>query len=438
MNRGMCRRLVTLSGNSCSRGVLAAVFACALALLVGCAVREPADPDRLTNRSMSAAELSALAWPSRDLDAVDRRIWMQPGMRHLYLAGLDDLQGDVRPYIWSGKVEVLCRKLAGLGVLCEVQRQDKIKEWFDPRTFVFYSSTTPVMHADRSKGPPPPGMHDLDGTPMDGMVYRWRPDLLDVKADRGIAIVLRPISGTTYIRPVINELRQRGWVVVETSLGFGIAGVGERRDAANDDDLRRFGIEIAKLADERLSESAFGSEAMLSVMREERPELVGKPVVVLGFSAGAIGAPTVAARLGSQVQAIVLVGGGVNISRIANTSELSDFGLGVRLRGQPLRGEALDTLSSSYLQQSKLDGFHTAPLLKGVPALVLHAEDDTIVPAPLGELLYQRLGHPERWTFGGGHELLFLQLGAFSGPITNWIDRTLSDNTPQNRPDVGN
>lgn len=394
-----------------------------LGMVTGCAVREPADPDRLTTAALTDEQSAALPWPARDRDAVDRRVWMQPGARSLYLAGLDDLQGDVRPYIWSGKVEVLCRKLAGLGVLCEVERKDKIKEWYDPRTFVFYSSSTPVMHADRSKGPPAPSMHDLDGTPMDGIVYRWRPDPSNVSATRGIVVAMRPISGSTYIRPVINELRHRGWVVIETSLGFGIAGVGERRDAAHEDDLRRFGTEIAKLADDRLSESAFGCEAMIGLIREDRPELIDKPVVVIGFSAGAIGAPTVAARLGDQVAALVLVGGGVNIAQITSTSELSNFGLGVRFRGQPLRGEMLDVFSESYLAASKLDGHHTAELLRGTPALMLHAEDDTIVPAPQGETLHERLGRPERWTFGGGHELLFLQLGAFSGAIADWIER---------------
>lgn len=405
-------------------------FFCLIAGLVlvlsglgGCAVREPADPDRLIGQALTDEQTAALPWPSRDPSAVDRRVWMRPGPRHLYLAGLDDLQGDVRPYIWSGKVEVLCRKLAGLGVLCEVQRTDKIKEWYDPRTFVFYSSATPVMHADRSKGPPAPSMHDLDGTPMDGIIYRWRPDPTNVPATRGIVVAMRPISGSTYIRPVINELRHRGWVVIETSLGFGIAGVGERRDAANEDDLRRFGTEIAKLADERLSESAFGCEAMIGLIRDERPELREKPVVVIGFSAGAIGAPTVAARLGDQVASIVLVGGGVDIASITSTSTLSDFGLGVRFKGQRLGRGELDVLSESYLAESKLDGYHTAPLLRSTPALVLHAEEDAIVPAELGEALHRQLGRPERWLFGGGHELLFLQLGAFSGAIADWIER---------------
>ncbi len=392
----------------------------------GCAIREPADPGRLALGATSDRAMADIQWPPRDQSAANERVSMHPGRRHMYLAGLDDLQGDVRPYIWSGRVEVLCRQLAGLGVLCEVRRLDKIREWFDPRTFVFYSSATPVIFADRSKGPPPPSMHELDGTPMDGIVYRWRPDLPNVRADRGVVIAMRPLSGSGYMRPVVDELRSRGWVVVETSLGFGLAGVGEKRDAQSIDDVRRFGRELAQIADERLSEAAFAAEAMLAFMREERSQLRDKPVVVLGFSAGAIGAPTVAARLGEQVRSIVLVGGGANIVRIASTSELSNFGLGVRSQGQPVRGEMLDALSDSYIAASKLDAFHTAPLLKGVPALILHAEDDDIVPADTGETLYRQLGRPERWLFRGGHELLFVQLGAFSGRIADWIDREVA------------
>jgi pimeloyl-ACP methyl ester carboxylesterase len=397
----------------------------AVSTVGGCATRQAADPAR--DIATHAEPATKFEWPQRDLKALDHHIAMAPGKHRLYVAGLDDLRGKVRPFIWSGDVEVLCRRPEGMGVLCEVRRLDSERAWYDPRVFMFYSSQTPVMRADKTMANLPQGLADLDGTPMDGVIYRLRPNLPGKTASRGIVVALRPLSGATYIRPVLNELRDRGWVVIESSMGFGIAGVGDERDARSDADLDRFGSTLGDLANERLSEEAYGCEAMIRMLREERPELADKPVVVAGFSAGAIGAPTVAARLGEQVRGVVLVGGGVNIARIAQTSTLSDFGLGVTYQGQKLTGEHLDRLSDAYLRAATLDSYHTATSLRRTPALMLQAADDDIVPVEAGHTLYEQMGRPERWVFGGGHELLFLELGFFDTKIADWIDGHVRD-----------
>jgi pimeloyl-ACP methyl ester carboxylesterase len=163
---------------------------------------------------------------------------------------------------------------------------------------------------------------------------------------------------------------------------------------------------------------------MLEMVRQDRPELRDKPVVVCGFSAGAIGAPAVAARLGDQVRGVVLVGGGVNILKIAQTSALSDFGLGVKFQGTRVKGRQLDVLSDAYLKASQLDGANTARLLRRTPALVLHATKDDIVPSGSGQELYEALGRPERWTFDLGHEMLFLTLGAYDSRLARWVQDT--------------
>ncbi len=390
------------------------------ALLSACATRQAPDPSRDLAAATSPSD--QITWPTRDANAVDQRIWMRPGKQRLYVAGLDDLRGHVRPYIWSGDVQVLDRRHAGLGLLCEVQRADQPREWYDPRVFMFYTSQTPVMCADRTPGPPSPAYEEIDGTPMDGVIFRLRPDPRGVKAERGIVLALRPLSGATYTRSTINELRDRGWIVIESSLGFGVAGVGDQRDAKTDADLDRFGTRIGELLNERLSEWSYGCEAMVQMVRRERPNLIDKPVLVVGFSAGAIGAPTVAARLGEQVKGVVLVGGGVDVSRIAQTSALSDFGLGVSYNGQRVTGDKLNRLSTAYLKAATLDSFHTAPTLRHTPALMLQALADDIVPVQTGQTLYERMGKPERWLFDGGHEMLFLQLGWFDTKIADWVD----------------
>ncbi len=408
--------------------IAAALFALA-AGSCGCAVRQAADPLRAS--AVHCETPASFVWPERDTAEVESRIAMQPGKHRLYVAGLDDLRGKVRPYIWSGEVEVLCRRPSGRGLLCEVRRVDSEPAWYDPRVFMFYTSQTPVMRADRTLTTLPPGLRELDGTPMDGVIYRLRPESRGVPGTRGIVVALRPLSGSTYIRPVIAELRDRGWTVIESSLGFGLSGVGDERDAKNDQDLENYGRHIGQIANERLSEWAYGCEAMVDMVRRERPALEDKPVVVVGFSAGAIGAPTVAARLAEQcgggggvggVAGVVLVGGGVNIARIAQTSSLSDFGFGVTFQGKKLTGEKLDRFSDAYLEAATLDSYHTAAALRRTPALILQADADDIVPVEAGHALYEQLGCPERWVFGGGHELLFLELGFFDNQIADWID----------------
>lgn len=403
-----------------------------LAVQQGCAVRQPPDPDRLAEGIIAQADTSlpSIEWPSRDPHAAERRIWMQPGRQRLYMSGLQELRGDVRPYVWSGEVQVLGRRPAGLGILCEVRRLDIEPAWYDPRVFLFYSSETSVMTADRRLGPPAPPMDQLDGTPMDGPIYRWRPELPGAAPTRGIAFVLRPLSGGNFIRSSVIELRNRGWLVIETGLNFGIAGIGDKRDAASTEDLERFGRQIARLADDQLSEWTYGCEAMLEFVQSERPELKNKPVIVVGYSAGAIGAPTVAARLRNRVHALVLVGGGVDVLRIASTSSLSNFGLGVKFNGEPVRGESLEILSRAYLNASRMDSYHTAQHLRSIPTLMLHAADDDIVPAGTGQLLYERLGRPERWVLNMGHELLFLAMSAYSSSINDWLDRSLATQSP--------
>ncbi len=409
-----------------ARTLVAAAMVPLAALAGGCAVRQAADPSR--HAAVECDAPASFVWPERDVAGIDSRIAMQPGKHRLYVAGLDDLRGKVRPYIWSGDVDVLCRRPSGQGLLCEVRRVDAEPAWYDPRVFMFYSSQTPVMRADRTMTELPPGLRELDGTPMDGVIYRLRPESRGAPATRGIVVALRPLSGSTYIRPVINELRDRGWTVIESSLGFGLNGVGDERDAQNDQDLEKYGRRIGEIANDRLSEWAYGCEAMVDMVREERPGLRGKPVVVVGFSAGAIGAPTVAARLEEQlgerggVGGVVLVGGGVNIARIAQTSSLSDFGFGVTFQGKKLTGEKLERFSDSYLKAATLDSYHTAAALRRMPALMLQADADDIVPVETGRTLYEQLGKPERWTFSGGHELLFLELGFFDTKIADWID----------------
>lgn len=392
----------------------------ALLLLGGCAVHEPADPQRMTREA--AASAAPLVWPARDVDRADSAIGMTPGVRKAYVAGMEMADGKVKPYVWSVPVRVLSRERGGQGILCRVQRMDREIEPTDPRVYLFYSSGTPVASGDRSQGPPPPPGSEVDKTPLDSVVVRVHPQ--PPGKPRGVVVALRPISGSAYTKSTINQLRQGGWAVIEAGLSFGAEGIGDVREASCDEDLDAIGGKLAGLIDARLAETAYGVEAVLELVRMQRPELANAPVVVVGFSAGALGAPTVAARLGEKVKAAVLVGGGVDMLRISQTSALSDFGLVIRSHGDKLTPAQIDRVSAAYLHASKLDPYHSAPLLADKPVLMLHASQDDIVPT--GDALHERLGRPERWVFDIGHELLFWRLSAYDTDIAAWIDRAMT------------
>lgn len=427
--------------HAATRTALTAALTAHISLVVaGCALREAADPSRASASGVVSARTSAAApqesgaaataseqttqieWPTRDPEEADRKIWMQPGVQQVFVSGIEPLGRRVQTYVWSAPVRVATREKAGVGLVCEIERLDRDRFSKDPRGFMFFSSATPVTIADRSQGPPPPSMWSMDHTPMDGIIYRMYPPLPGVRL-HGIVVSLRPLSGATYVRSVLNELRARGWLVLESSVSFGLEGVGNVRTARGDEDLDAIAREIAALVDRRMAEVAYGAEAMLEIAQREYPELRGAPVAVVGFSAGAIGSPTTVARLGDRVKAAVLVGGGVDVMRISQTSVLSDFGLSIEINGKAPDDEQIERLSRAYLAASKLDPYHTAPAMRGMPVLMLHAADDRIVPANTGKRLYELTGRPERWTFQLGHELLFWRLSAYDSEIADWVDR---------------
>lgn len=69
-----------------------------------------------------------------------------------------------------------------------------------------------------------------------------------------------------------------------------------------------------------------------------------------------------------------------------------------------------------------MDPYHTAAAIPADRVLVIQASSDRIVPTPTGDRLWERLGRPERWTFQGGHTLLFWRLDGYATDIAAWID----------------
>lgn len=197
--------------------------------------------------------------------------------------------------------------------------------------------------------------------------------------------------------------------------------------ACGDEALPGVAKDIAARIDQALAGNAYAVEMLLDYIDTQRPELAGLPVVMIGFSAGALTTPTAAARVRDRIDAVVLIGGGANLFELSQDSVFTDGGVTVRCGEDKLRKEQIDRLSDLYLGASKLDPYHTAPLLRALPVLQVHARSDDWVPARGGELLWNRLGKPDRLDISAGHQLLFYLLPGKAKFIADWVDQAVTD-----------
>lgn len=183
------------------------------------------------------------------------------------------------------------------------------------------------------------------------------------------------------------------------------------------------GRAIAAASDDAFAENAYAAEAVLDYLREHRPDLPTEPVVIVGFSAGALAAPAVAARLGERVRGLVLIGGGADVMTIARTTKLPSVSLGLRCDDQPVNDELFEAARDSYRRHSRLDPYVLAPTLAETPVLMVHAHNDVTVPAETGNVLWDRLGRPCRLDFLLDHYALFYFMPEQAPRVAKWLDR---------------
>ena len=315
---------------------------------------------------------------------------------------------------------------------------------------------------------------------------------------RGVILHLWALGSNPYERDVVAEFRKRGWVVIDIDPDDGIdpdidesvvSRVLELEDLKAAEaklvrpfDMRRPFTEqmavrgqdphqkevdrltaesmrlrnpplllrtpadieplaqmLASEIDLTLGRNALATEAILDALHTLYPATRTVPTVVVGFSAGALSAPAVVAKMRDKVSAAVLIGGAANLVEVGARSTFYDGGITLETRplkpGEPTSNrdrpnrpsrELVRQLGSRYLELSKLDPYHTAAALRGMPVLQVHAIWDTWVPADLGELLEDRLGRPDQLWHTGGHGMLFYFLPSQAGWISEWIERAVA------------
>jgi alpha-beta hydrolase superfamily lysophospholipase len=139
--------------------------------------------------------------------------------------------------------------------------------------------------------------------------------------------------------------------------------------------------------------------------------------------------PTIVALQPDRYAAVIMVGGGADFWLMNQRSNYRDLIRAVKETwvGEKPSAEVLAKLDEFYLRHAALDSYHTAASLKGKPVLIIQGTSDRAVPAPLGNLLWERLGKPERWLEeGAGHEALFMNLPRDYYPrMMHWIDQSV-------------
>lgn len=407
----------------------ALLLAMLVSLLVGCAVRTPASAVRFAPAASEEAAAHPVPWrtyrSAELLAAIDAaRITRAPGRSHPGACTFNDsamrlLRTD-HPFILRG-----------------MYGQAAVFESFivrEPNRGHYRVMLTSLDEADLIEAT----LKDEPGDVEDDHVFRFAvdlelpassraaseagPDAAAPPSPRGVAIHLVSLGNTDYERAALDELRDRGWAILRFLPDpFTLRVLAVDREAPDDPDRMQVvaADDLARQVDDQHAALAEAVSAMLAYLDDARPEAASDRIAVVGFSLGALAGPAVAHRLEDEVDALVLVGGGADVSTILIKGSLTRFDRAVR--GDVRR--TLLELPPKYRRATRLDGYNIGPLIRRIPTLMLQASFDAVIPGSTGDLLYERLGRPERWSYPLGHFGLFWWLPNEAKEMADWIEQ---------------
>lgn len=248
------------------------------------------------------------------------------------------------------------------------------------------------------------------------------------RPSRGIALVMPGIFGTPEgsLESLVASLRRDGWHVLRMLAQpsrFTQAVAWTIDPAASDAEIDALGKEIAGTLTNRAAECAYAVEGAFRYVHMLHPELAEMPRIAIGFSGGAISLPTVVAKEPAKYKAAVLVGGACHYWLTNAHSTYADMIRAIRVEwtAQPTL-EQRRRVAEAYLRHAPLDAFHTAAALRGTPTLVIQANADSAVASVLGDVLWERLGKPDRWIRPGEHLPLFISLIKDLPALNDWLN----------------
>ena len=193
-------------------------------------------------------------------------------------------------------------------------------------------------------------------------------------------------------------------------------------------DPTELGRVIARAIDDGIAENAYAAEAGVRYLIETHGRDAIGPIAVLGYSAGSLSSPGVAARLrggGIDLAAMILIGSGADLLDVSRRSELGGTTLSLRgPDGFEPTAEQVERVRDAYRDRVELDPYTLGPALADIPTLLMIASDDRLVPN--GDLLDERLGYPDRIRYFGGHGGLFYFLPQQTPRMIRWLDEAVS------------
>jgi hypothetical protein len=256
---------------------------------------------------------------------------------------------------------------------------------------------------------------------------RGRPSGAADPAPTAVVLIMPGLYGTPepIIDAMILKFRQRGWGVLrmlaQPSRFLELVTFDLRHDSM-DADARG----VAEVFNDRAAECAYAVQGAWDYLESQRPEIKPLPKAALGISGGAMTLPTVVARDADRYAACVLIGGGADFLLIAQRSAYKLDAASVRLVVPAAEDGVPEfdwrVFDRAYLAHAPLDSFHTAKALHGKQVLMIHGAQDLAVPAALGDVLWERLGRPERWSYEQGHEgLIGTELPREMPRLLDWL-----------------
>lgn len=387
-------------------------------LLIGCAGHS-----RTTRSTGLIAEAD---WPTRITAGLEQLATRLPRvLGHDQLDASDSGEAGRDTESAQAAVSVIRAVALGLGVVLELgpTGSDDTPPPEDETELAFVSFSPLARDGDRSdpESARLPAKITLRHV-RDGV--RWHLYESHRSPPRGLVVHL---GGNKYVR---RALRKRGWAVLSSS---STGRYLQRRESPQvfeidgSDDLENVAARLATIFDDELADWPYSLEAVLEYIAVHRPDIPQEPLVVMGFSIGALGLPAVFARMPDRFEAAVVVAGGANLLEIAHRSRKANRGIELRWSGAEPTGNECERLYAAYLERVKLDPYHTAAALTEMPVLLYQARYDRVVPAATGESLYLRLGKPERLVFPVGHgQLLRVVMRLQAKRIVDWMEAALS------------
>jgi hypothetical protein len=174
---------------------------------------------------------------------------------------------------------------------------------------------------------------------------------------------------------------------------------------------------------QRVAECAYAVQAATSWCERARPALAALPRQAIGMSGGAMTLPCVLARDPERYSGAIIIAGGAEFLSLTDRSVYKNMihAIDFAWSRDPTDAERR-AISEAYLRAAPLDSYHTAAMLRAKRLLMIHGTLDMAVPATNGDLLWDRLGRPERWSIDGGHEQVFMWCSRHLPGIVDWVD----------------